>query len=388
MNEGQILFSLLRYTVCGEQLDSAMKDRITPEVLDALYRLAAQHDLLHLISPGLTALGVSKDDPYFPLFHKANRQAVFRYARLSLDYDQICAALERTGIPYIPLKGAVLREWYPEPWMRTSSDIDILVRHEDLDAAASVLVETLGFSRGNEAHHDISMFSPAGTHLELHFTVENVEEANTEQAILSRVWEYAIPSVHGACRWILTDAMFYFYHITHMSKHLLVAECGIRPFLDLWILNHRLPHDRNAREALLAQGGMSQFAQAAETLAEYLFSGGPADDLCMNLEAFALQVGTVQAERSVIAVRQQQSGSKLCFLLDKIFPSFSRMTAYYPILRKKSWLLPFCAVHRWFRLLFTRDRNRVVAAMKTNADLDTGEVQTVTELMHRLGFRK
>ena len=388
MNEGQILFSLLRHTVCGEQLDSTLKDRITPEVLDTLYRLAAPHDLLHLISPGLTALGVSKDDSYFQLFHKYNRQAVFRYARLSLDYEQICASLEKAGIPYIPLKGSVLREWYPQAWMRTSSDIDILVRHEDLDTAASVLVENLGFSRGNEAHHDISMVSPTGTHLELHFTVENVEETNTEQAILDRVWEHAIPTAPGVCRRNLTDAMFYFYHITHMAKHLLVAECGIRPFLDLWILNHRIPHDRKAREALLAQGGMTQFARAAEALAEYWFSGENADDLCLRLETFALQVGTEQAERSIIAVSQQQSGSKLRFLLDKLFPSFSRMAAYYPILRKQPWLLPVYAVHRWFRLLFTGDRNRAVEILKTNAALDAEEVQTMADLMQQLGFHK
>ena len=27
------------------------------------------------------------------------------------------------------LKGAVLRQYYPEPWLRTSGDIDILVEH-------------------------------------------------------------------------------------------------------------------------------------------------------------------------------------------------------------------------------------------------------------------
>ena len=33
MNEAQILFLLLRHTVCGDQLDMCVKGRITPEVL-------------------------------------------------------------------------------------------------------------------------------------------------------------------------------------------------------------------------------------------------------------------------------------------------------------------------------------------------------------------
>ena len=388
MNEAQILFSLLRHTVCGEQLDISLRNRITPEVLEALYRLAAPHDLLHLIAPGLAKLGIGPNDSHFPLFHKANREAVFRYARLSLDYEQICRTLENARILYIPLKGSVLRDWYPEPWMRTSSDIDILVNREQLDAAATALVEKLHFSRGNEAHHDISMFSPAGTHLELHFTVENVDETNAEQAILDQVWAHTLPAPEGIFRRELSDDFFYFYHITHMAKHLLVAECGIRPFLDLWILNHRLPYDRNTREALLAQGDMLQFARAAEMLAEYWFSDGAADDICLGLEAFALQVGTDQAERNVIAVSRHHSGSKQRFLLRKIFPSFSRMTAYYPILRTKSWLLPACAIHRWFRLLFTDDCDRAVAVMKANAALDAEEAQAVADLIQQLGFHK
>ena len=31
-----------------------------------------------------------------------------------------CAVLEEAKIPYIPLKGTVLRDYYPEAWMRTS----------------------------------------------------------------------------------------------------------------------------------------------------------------------------------------------------------------------------------------------------------------------------
>lgn len=388
MNEGQILFLLLRHTVCGEQLDKNLKNRITPDVPDALYRLAAPHDLLHLVWPGLAELGVSTDNTHYQLFQKYNRQAIFRYARLSLDYDQICGVLEAAGIPYIPLKGSVLRAWYPEPWMRTSSDIDILVHRDDLDAAAAVLVKNLRLSRGSEAHHDISMFSPAGTHLELHFTVENVEETSAEQAILGRIWEYAVPAAEGSFRRELTDAMFYFYHIAHMAKHLLVAECGIRPFLDLWILNHRVSHDRNARETLLAQGGMLQFARAAEALAEYWFSGAAADDLCLQLEACALQVGTETAQRSSVAMHQQPSGGKLHFLLRKIFPPFPRMVAYYPVLRKKPWLLPVCAVRRWFRLIFTRDSGRALKTAKINASLSRDSVESATQFLRQLGLSK
>ena len=55
-------------------------------------------------------------------------KAIYRHAQLSYEYVAVCDALETAQIPFIPLKGSVLRKWYPEPWMRTSCDIDILDR--------------------------------------------------------------------------------------------------------------------------------------------------------------------------------------------------------------------------------------------------------------------
>ena len=38
--------------------------------------------------------------------------------------------IKKVQIPFLPLKGSVIRQYYPEPWMRTSCDIDILVDFE------------------------------------------------------------------------------------------------------------------------------------------------------------------------------------------------------------------------------------------------------------------
>jgi hypothetical protein len=57
----------------------------------------------------------------------------------------LVGALGGAGIPSIPLKGAVLAHTlYPDPALREFSDIDILVRKEDLSRAKQVL-SSLGF---------------------------------------------------------------------------------------------------------------------------------------------------------------------------------------------------------------------------------------------------
>ena len=61
--------------------------------------------------------------------------AQYRFVKQEAELEHIRAVLEREGIAYVPLKGAVMRALYAEPWMRTSCDIDVLVHETDLERA-------------------------------------------------------------------------------------------------------------------------------------------------------------------------------------------------------------------------------------------------------------
>lgn len=388
MNEAQILFALVRQVVCGSAVDPALGDHITRENLPALLKLSAHHDLQHIVCHALLQMEKFAQSPAREKLSHVTQEAVFRYARMTHDFEQACAVLEAEKIRHLPLKGSVLRSRYPEPWMRTSCDIDLLVAEPDLEAAAEALVSRLHFTRGGKGHHDISMVTPKNIHFELHFTVENMASTNREQDVLTDFWHCAVPETEGSFRFRLSDEMFYFYHITHMAKHLQDAECGIRPFLDLWIMNHRVSFDRRAREALLKKGGMLRFARAAEALAEVWFSGAEQDPLSARLEAFILQRNTEDYEANFVALQQKEQGGRLQFLLRRIFPPFERMCWYYPVLRRKPWLLPVCAVRRWFRLLFTGDARRALNTVKVNATVSDENVRKVTWLMEQLGLER
>ena len=54
------------------------------------------------------------------------------------EYENLCSAFEKAQIPFLPLKGSVIRKYYPEAWMRTSCDIDILVHDEDVGRAKEI----------------------------------------------------------------------------------------------------------------------------------------------------------------------------------------------------------------------------------------------------------
>jgi hypothetical protein len=100
--------------------------------------------------------------------------AVYKYENLNYEYGRLCKTLDEAKIPFIVLKGAVIRKYYPEPWMRSSCDIDILVKESDLERATEVVKTELGFTVTDKTHHDIQMYSPSGVMFELHFYIHHI----------------------------------------------------------------------------------------------------------------------------------------------------------------------------------------------------------------------
>ena len=98
--------------------------------------------------------------------------AVYRYEKINYELGRLRKVLNEAKIPFIPLKGSVLRRYYPEPWMRTSCDIDVLVHEEAVDQAAQIIVDKLGYAYEKKQYHDISLMSDGGVHLELHHTIK------------------------------------------------------------------------------------------------------------------------------------------------------------------------------------------------------------------------
>ena len=384
MNSRQILFALLRMQICGAAVGEEITGELSTEVLQELYSLALKHDLAHIAGQALSDLGCLGNDEVSEKFKKQAMLAVYRYTKMEREFQNICNVLEKAQIPYMPLKGAVIRKFYPEPWMRTSCDIDILVRTELLDDAVKLLQDKMGFTYQAKTSHDISLRSSDNVHLELHFDLTDDAVSVAQRTVLRKVWEYAVPTVQTVSRREMPDEMFYFYHIAHMAKHIENGGCGIKPFLDLWILNHQVEHDRQKREQLLEEGGLLTFALVAEKLSEVWFSGAAADNLTSRLEQYVLDGGVYGTLKNSVAVKQAQKGGKLQYLLYKIWQPYNIIKYAYPVLQKHKWLTPVYQVRRWLRLVFGGGLDHAVKTVKANAGMEQQERYSVQQLLNEL----
>ena len=148
MRTTEIMFSLIRFVLCGGSVDAKMQNCLDADTLCALYDLSDAHDLAHILGQGLSKLGFLDDSEVSVKFRRKAILAVSRYERLDYERRRICETLEAAEISFLPLKGSVIRQYYPEAWMRTSCDVDILVHEDDLFDAVTYIEETLGYIRG------------------------------------------------------------------------------------------------------------------------------------------------------------------------------------------------------------------------------------------------
>lgn len=384
MKSVDLFFAILRSQVCGGELTEEVKQALTPERLESVYSLAKEHDLAHIVGQALGKNGLLSKCEVSDQFRRQTMLALMRHTWQENACEKIFQTFEESKIPFIPLKGAVLRAYYPESWMRTSCDIDILVRETDLEDAIKALEEKQDFKQGQKTPHDVSLHAPNGMHLELHYAAVEEKRANNAAAVLDRIWGDARPDKDGSVRCVLSDAMFYFYHIAHMAKHVQEGGCGARSFLDLWILNHRISFDPEKRQALLKEGGLLAFAKAAESLSEVWFSNAEADAVSVQLARFILYGGMYGSMENNVAIKQMRQGGRFGYAMSRIFPSYEKMEFRYPALKKCPLLLPVYHIARWVTVLCKGNGLRSLQELETNASLSGTDIANTADLMKKI----
>lgn len=384
MNKEAVLFALIRSVICGESVSEEVKTACASALLEEVYALAAKHDLAHMVGQAVSKFPLPESESLTKC-KKSAMAAFARYMRLEHECQQVFQALEAAQITYLPLKGTVLRAYYPEPWLRTSCDADILVKKAQLDAASKVLTEKLGCRYSEKTSHDISFYTPSGAHIELHFDLVEDGRANAASQVLSHVWENASVLEGHSFRYEMSDAFFYFYHIAHMAKHFETGGCGIRPFIDLWILDHQ-KHEPAQRDALLQSSDLLRFAEVARKLSRVWFGGETEDPLSGKLQNFLLHGGVYGSMDNRVALKKKDGGSRLRYILSRVFAPYEKLRVYYPILEKHRWLMPVMQIRRWFMLLQPHVWHMAKGELAANRSINSTHAQDAGELLEELGI--
>ena len=380
------LFTLLRFEINKTEFCSDVQKLTTKDLLVPLFNLSKKHDLAHIIGLALSKLENEIDNEVMKKFQKEQMLAVFRYERLKYDYELLRGALKDFGVDFIPLKGAVVRDFYPEPWMRTSCDIDVLVKQEDAERTIDHLTK-YGFNKGKDCtEHDHALVSSSGTTIELHYTLRQDKTLPKSDEILDLVWEN-LKYNKSTNEKQMTNEFFVFYHLVHMAKHFVNGGCGIRTFLDLFLISKNMDYDKDVLEKLLVVAELDKFYYAVLELSKVWFEGGENTKFTALMEEFVLFGGVYGNISNSAKVQAVKGKTKSKTIFGLMFLPRSNLEIIYPRLKKYPLLLPFYQVKRWFRIFKKNSRKRVNNLVKARELVSVEDITTTSQLIDALGLK-
>ena len=370
MNDTQkALIYMLSCAVNGIVPDTA---RVQAMDLEKLYRLAKFHSVRGAVCIALKRAGVQDKQ-----FDQAYKKAVRKNIYLDMERNAIIADFEKQGIWYMPLKGSVLKDLYPENGMRQMADNDVL-----FDADKQELSKEIMLAHGYTAehygvgNHDVYMKPPV-LNFELHtalFGSAHAEPLYKYYADTKRLLQRDEGNNYG---YHFSDEDFYVYMTAHEWKHYNGNGTGIRSLLDCYVYCKIKGDNLNWKYITeqCKQLEIADFEKERRALAVRVFFSDKLPDLTESEQEMLmsyLTAGTYGTIESSIKKKLKQQ-SKEKYILSNMFPNLDYMKRSVGFVRKIPLLYPFGIVYRWGRILVKR-RNYLSVILKVMKKNDNKKI--------------
>lgn len=389
MKTVEMFFELIRYSIKGDELSKEAFNSFSSSNLLALLNLSTYHDVGQIISYALIKNNlISKEVAEYESFELARSFAVLRYENINYEHNQITKVFDEKSIDNIPLKGTVMRTLYPEPWMRTSCDIDILIHKEDKKKVLNLLVHELGYKIEHCFEYETLLKTPRKVYVEIHTNLTSKRHSVKATSVLSKVWHLSTVKKGYLHCMEMPDELYYFNHLSHMAKHFTISGCGVRPFIDLWLLNNAVNYNKVKREKLLKEGGLEKFENGIRKLANIWMNKEPLDQFSLTLQEFVLRSGVNGTVENLIASRQNKIGGKFRYFLGRIFLRYEELSRQYPTLKKYKFLTLFYQIKRWLRLISSWGMKLFIKSPKQNKNYSKDTIRKRRIMMKELGLFK
>ncbi len=341
--------------------------------LPEVFNLAKRHMLSSVSSYALRHVMPLPD-----YWKEATAKAMRKQILFNSERKAVLHALEENGIWYLPLKGIVLKDYYPNPLMREMSDNDILIDKAKAQDVRSIMTG-LGYSCTSyeKHHHDVYIKSV------LSFEMHRQLFSRYDYPVLFDYYE-KIESImkrdadsHFGCHFSPED--LYIHIVSHMYKHFAKAGTGLRSLLDIYVYNRAIGDslDRDYIASQLKKTDLVAFEQNNRQLAERVFSHQELSEdetrqlmYYIDSDCYGNIENQVMNELSV----SDKRNSKMHYLLRRVFPSADFLGLYYPTVYRHRILYPFLVLYRPFKGIVTK-RKRIVKELKAVKRFEKSEIK-------------
>ena len=320
--------------------------------MDLLLEAAKKHKLEAAAGMALEKAGVKNEK-----FRQAVALAQRKNALLDADMAKVLSAMEEAGIWHMPLKGAILKAYYPRYGMRQMTDYDILFDAEKAEEVREIM-QKLGFEcvKYGKRHCDNYEKEPV-SRFEMHRKLFDSYRLDKFNEYFANIKERLIKDDGNGYGFHFTDEDFYLYIIAHEYKHFSAGGTGLRSLLDIYVYLKKKEQELNwdyiSRECRKLD--ILEFEKNNRNLALHLFDQTPlseTEDEMLKYVFSSGAYGTIANE----AGNQIRDKGRLGYFLSRLTLPKAIMYHDYPILKKAPFLYPFIWIWRLIYKFFTANR--------------------------------
>ena len=303
-------------------------------------------------------------------------KAIRKNMLFDMEREKLFSFMEEAGIWYMPLKGSVMKELYPQMGMRQMADNDIL-----FDAAYRAKVYEYMIEQGYESEaydpklvadvdneqlgivHDVYMRQPV-YNFEMHLALFGKTRDSRWLAYYENVKERLIKNDGSNYGYHFKDEDFYVYITAHACKHFYDGGHGIRNLMDIYVYLTEKPNlDRSYLNKELDALGLSEHENVMRSLAERLFGADFKEirkeitilsekeqeilSICLSSGTYGTQKRLIENNLKKMNGNEQITlKEQLKYLFRRLIPEEEILLIRYPKLASKKYLLPLCVLIR------------------------------------------
>jgi len=281
-------------------------------------------------------------------FDEARRHV--QQAQAQKELSLICDDLK---MPYLFFKGLQFAQYYPHAYLRSMSDLDLLIKEEDRDKLNAYLIKDKYVLMSKQLNEWIYKKGPIV--VEVHTQLLHPSDVN---ALVSDYFSKVLKqNLIDKGNYSLSNEHHFVYALCHLSKHLYGSGAGLRFMMDLVYMFKGMGLDEECLWGILNELHLSEFAKVVFSLMRRWFNSGPyvenisshKVDLLEEMICGESVYGEVHKQEILIKARRIHTQAKHSKVWVMIFPQ--RLTLSEQIHRWGIWILHPFKTSKQYRLI-------------------------------------
>lgn len=354
-------------------LNCAVNERVSEKLpvevdFEELYKLSRFHSVTAMVSYALDKGGYLKTE-YMPqeLIQKwasARIGAIRKNLMFDAEREAIFKHLEEIGCWYMPLKGVILKEMYPDVGMREMCDNDIL-----FDGSFRVQLKKYMVNLGYKVESfkvfvDDAYIKKPIYNFEFHTNLFSDCRLPEWFDYYRDIKDCLLKDKDNGFGYHFGNEDFYIYMIAHAAKHYDENGIGIRFLADqsVYLKNTEMLMDWTYVRGELKKLGIDRFEEEVKLLSKKLLNSNgymeemyPLEENENRILSYLFQSGTYgtisnKVKKGMSSLRQNEERisfiTKLKYLFRRLFPGKEHMREYEPFVYQHQWLIPFFWIYR------------------------------------------